>query len=50
MLSLRLDQGSGLNQDTARPRHGQWLAVDTATLDQAVRAMNAAELGLTAGS
>ena len=40
MLSLRLDQGSGLNQNTARPRHGQWLAV---------RAMNAAEPGLTVG-
>ena len=36
MLSLRLDRGSGLNQDTARPGHGQWLAVDTAALGQAV--------------
>ena len=49
MLSLRLDQGSRLNQDTARPGHGQWLAVDTAALGQAGRAMNAAEPGLTAG-
>ena len=43
MLSLRLDQGSELNQGktrlgqgTARPGHGQWLAVGTAALGQAV--------------
>ena len=43
MLSLRLDQGSGLNQGktrlgqgTARPGHGQWLAVDMVALGQAV--------------
>ena len=38
-----------LVQGTARPQHGQWLAVGTAALWQAVRAMNAAEPGLTAG-
>ena len=38
-----------LVQGTARPRHRQWLAVGTAALRQAVRAMNAAEPGLMAG-
>ena len=38
-----------LVQGTTRPKHGQWPAVGTAALWQAVRAMNAAEPGLTAG-
>ena len=43
----RLDQGSAEpRQGTARPGHGQWLAMDTAALGQAVGALNATEPGL----
>ena len=44
MRTHRPDQGSAEpRQGTARPGHGQWPAMDTEALGQAVGALNAAE-------
>ena len=44
MHTHRPDQGSAEpRQGTARPGHGQWPAMDTEALGQAVGALNAAE-------